>query len=92
MRRAERAVYLLVGCAFTPFAKTLFDGFPSHALRELPIIMALTIVGVVSNVSSLQRFAALAQALRVRALVPTPRPERTTPVVGRTNSSTGLVE
>jgi len=90
MRRAERAVYLLVGSGFTPVAKALFDGFPSHALRELPIIMALTVVGVVSNVSALQRFAALAQALRVRALAPTPRPERATSVVGTTDP--GLVE
>jgi len=96
MRRAERAVYLLVGAGFTPLAKTLFAGFPSHALRELPIIMALTVVGVVSNVSALQRFAALAQALKVRALAPSPLPDRTTPVippgVGATDPSTGLVK
>jgi CDP-diacylglycerol--glycerol-3-phosphate 3-phosphatidyltransferase len=66
MRRAERAVYLLVASGLTPFTKVLFEGSPSHALRELPIILALTIVAVVSNVSAVQRFAALAQALRER--------------------------
>jgi hypothetical protein len=66
MRRAERAVYLLVGSGLTAFTKVLFAGSPSHALRELPIILALTVVAVVSNVSAVQRFAALAQALRER--------------------------
>jgi phosphatidylglycerophosphate synthase len=70
MRRAERAVYLLVASGLTGFSKVLFAESPSHALRELPIILAITMVGVVANVSAVQRFAAIAQALRARV----PRP------------------
>jgi CDP-diacylglycerol--glycerol-3-phosphate 3-phosphatidyltransferase len=73
MRRAERAVYLLVASGLTAFSKVLFAGSPSHALRELPIILALTIVAVVSNLSAVQRFAAIAQSLRARAPAPPPR-------------------
>jgi CDP-diacylglycerol--glycerol-3-phosphate 3-phosphatidyltransferase len=74
MRRAERAVYLLVGSGLTAFSKVLFVDSPSHALRELPIILALTVVAVVSNVSAVQRFAALAQALRDRGRQSGPPP------------------
>jgi hypothetical protein len=47
-------------------ASTLFAGSPSLALRELPIILTLTIVAVVSNISVLQRLGAIAAALRER--------------------------
>jgi CDP-diacylglycerol--glycerol-3-phosphate 3-phosphatidyltransferase len=67
MRRAERAVYLLVAAGLTPFCKALFAHSPSHALRELPIILAITIVAVVANLSAVQRLGAIGQALRARA-------------------------
>lgn len=66
MRRTERAVYLLVGAGLTAFTRVAFAGFPSHALRELPILVALSLVTVVTNVSAIQRFAAIAVALRQR--------------------------
>jgi CDP-diacylglycerol--glycerol-3-phosphate 3-phosphatidyltransferase len=66
MRRAERAVYLLVASGLTPFTRAAFDGSPSHALRELPIMFALSLVAVVTNVTVVQRFSALAAALRAR--------------------------
>ena len=66
MRRGERAAYLITGSAFTPVASTLFAGSPSLALRELPIILTLTIVAVVSNISVLQRLSAIAASLRAR--------------------------
>jgi CDP-diacylglycerol---glycerol-3-phosphate 3-phosphatidyltransferase len=66
MRRGERGAYLIFGSAFTPVASTLFAGSPSLALRELPIILTLTIVAVVSNISVVQRLAAVAAALRAR--------------------------
>jgi phosphatidylglycerophosphate synthase len=69
MRRAERAVYLLFGMGLTPITRFFFAGLPSHALRELPIIVALSLVAVVTNVSTVQRFAAVGRALRAR---PTP--------------------
>ena len=66
MRRAERAVYLLVGAGLTPFSRTLFADTPSHTLREFPIIFALALVAVVTNVSVVQRFGAIAEALRAK--------------------------
>ena len=64
MRRGERAAYLIFGAAFTPFAKVVFANSPSLALHELPIILALTIVAVVSNISVVQRFGAIIDLLR----------------------------
>ena len=66
MRRAERGTYLMAGSAFTPIASTLFANSPSLALRELPIILSLTIVAVVANISVVQRLAAIAAMLRAR--------------------------
>jgi CDP-diacylglycerol--glycerol-3-phosphate 3-phosphatidyltransferase len=66
MRRAERAVYLLVASGLTGVSKVVFAESPSHALRELPIILAITMVAVISNISAVQRFAVIAQALRDR--------------------------
>ncbi|HXU64308.1 MAG TPA: CDP-alcohol phosphatidyltransferase family protein [Polyangia bacterium] len=66
MRRGERAAYLLTGSSLTPICSTLFAGSPSLALRELPIILALTIVAVVANISVVQRLSAVAAALRAR--------------------------
>jgi len=66
MRRAERGTYLMAGSAFTPIATTLFANSPSLALRELPILLSLTIVAVVANISVVQRLAAIAAILRAR--------------------------
>jgi phosphatidylglycerophosphate synthase len=66
MRRAERCVYLLVASGLTSFSKVIFADSPSHALRELPIILAVTIVAVVANVSTVQRMSAVAASLRAR--------------------------
>jgi phosphatidylglycerophosphate synthase len=66
MRRAERAVYLLTASALTAVTKVLFASSPSHALRELPLLVALALVAVVTNVSAVQRFAVIAGALRSR--------------------------
>jgi CDP-diacylglycerol--glycerol-3-phosphate 3-phosphatidyltransferase len=66
MRRAERAVYLLVAAGLTPFSRVLFANTPSHALRELPMVFVLILVALMTNVSVVQRFAAIAAALRAR--------------------------
>ncbi len=66
MRRGERAAYLIFGAAFTPLSKALFANSPSLAVHELPIILTLTIVAVVSNISVLQRLAAIIEALRTK--------------------------
>jgi CDP-diacylglycerol---glycerol-3-phosphate 3-phosphatidyltransferase len=66
MRRGERATYLIVGAAFTPVSHALFTGAPSLALRELPIILATTIIAVVANISVLHRLSTIIAALRAR--------------------------
>ena len=70
MRRAERTVYLLVGSGITSIWKVFFGDSASHLLHELPIILAVTVVGIVSNVSVVQRCALIIQALRERAATP----------------------
>jgi CDP-diacylglycerol--glycerol-3-phosphate 3-phosphatidyltransferase len=55
MRHGERVAYLLVTSALTPLV-----------LRELPIVLALTLVAIAANVSVVQRFAAIIAALRAR--------------------------
>ena len=66
MRRGERAAYLIFGCAFTPVTQALFGSSPSLALRELPIILGMTIVAVVGNISVVQRLIAVTAMLRAR--------------------------
>jgi CDP-diacylglycerol--glycerol-3-phosphate 3-phosphatidyltransferase len=66
MRRGERAAYLLAGATFTPITSALFAHSPSLALREAPILLALSIVAVVSNISVVQRLFAIAALLRAQ--------------------------
>jgi CDP-diacylglycerol--glycerol-3-phosphate 3-phosphatidyltransferase len=66
MRRAERAVYLLAAAGLTAVTRVAFAASPSHALRELPILGALLLVAVVTNLSAVQRFASIAATLRAR--------------------------
>lgn len=66
MRRGERAVYLNVGAAVTAITLVAFADSPSLLLRGLPIVLAVGIVGIATNVSGLQRVAAVRQALRER--------------------------
>jgi len=70
MRRGERAAYLIFGAAFTPVAKALFANSASLALHECPIILAVTIVAVVSNISVVQRFSAINDLLRAKEKAP----------------------
>jgi CDP-diacylglycerol---glycerol-3-phosphate 3-phosphatidyltransferase len=66
MRRGERGAYLMTGAAFTPLASALFARSPSLALREAPILLALSVVAVVANISVVQRLLAIATLLRER--------------------------
>jgi len=68
MRRGEPAAYLIFGAAFTPVAKALCANSASLALNELPIILTLSIVAVVSNISVLQRFSAINDLLRAKEM------------------------
>ena len=82
MRRSERAVYLIVASALTAITKVIFVDVQSVSVRELPIMLALTIVGAVANVSVVQRLGSIMQAIRTRAAdaaVPPPPPEGIVP-------------
>lgn len=67
MRRAERAIYLLAALGLTPVTRTCFANVPSQALREAPMLLALILVAVFTNLGSLQRFAIIAGERRTRA-------------------------
>ena len=68
MRRAERALYLTLGAALSavtvPFLETAHREFSIPI--GYPMIMALGLVAVVANVSSIERFWSIAEAIRVR--------------------------
>jgi CDP-diacylglycerol--glycerol-3-phosphate 3-phosphatidyltransferase len=91
MRRSERAVYLLVAAGLTSITKVIFADIPSISLRELPIILAITIVAGVANVSVVQRLGAIIQAIRARELTPPPLDEADSDgiVTNRENPITG---
>ncbi|HXU02258.1 MAG TPA: CDP-alcohol phosphatidyltransferase family protein [Polyangia bacterium] len=92
MRRGERAAYLIFGSAFTPVAKAVFANSPSLAVHELPIILALTIVAVVSNISVLQRLSAVIDALRAKEKASAEAaPETPEPMGSKPDPSAGQV-
>jgi CDP-diacylglycerol--glycerol-3-phosphate 3-phosphatidyltransferase len=70
MRRAERAVYLIHGCAFTPVAGLFWPSITGdlqlRLSREFPIEAAIFVVALVTNVSSVRRFIRIADSLRAR--------------------------
>jgi phosphatidylglycerophosphate synthase len=91
MRRGERAVYLNLGAAFTPVASTLFANSPAIALRECPIILAVTIVAVVSNISVVQRLGAVIEMLRAKEKAPPAGDETSEPIGSKPDPSAGPV-
>jgi CDP-diacylglycerol---glycerol-3-phosphate 3-phosphatidyltransferase len=70
MRRAERGVYLVVGCWLAPLWDLIVTGAPSVASlslgRELPIELALLVVAVVANVSAVRRMLRVAELIRAK--------------------------
>jgi CDP-diacylglycerol---glycerol-3-phosphate 3-phosphatidyltransferase len=90
MRRGERAAYLIFGAAFTPVSKALFANSASLALHECPIILTVTIIAVVSNISVVQRFGAIIEALRAKDKASAaPAPETDAPLGSKPDTSTG---
>jgi CDP-diacylglycerol--glycerol-3-phosphate 3-phosphatidyltransferase len=69
MRRQERAVYLILGTALVPLAAVAADsaGLPPWFAR-LPLYVALSLVGLVGNVSAVRRLRAVAVSLRAPLL------------------------
>jgi CDP-diacylglycerol--glycerol-3-phosphate 3-phosphatidyltransferase len=65
MRRQERALYLILGAALVPPAALAVGraGLPTWA-GELPLYLALALVGFVGNVSAVRRLRAVAWAVR----------------------------
>ncbi|MDX2021807.1 MAG: CDP-alcohol phosphatidyltransferase family protein [Deltaproteobacteria bacterium] len=59
MRRPERAVYLMSGCAFTPLWALLMPSAAHPALRFLPVVVAMALIGVIATWSALARLHAL---------------------------------
>jgi hypothetical protein len=72
MRRAERGVYVIFGCALVPLWQLVVPGSPSAygvALgRELPVELAVTIVGLVANISAIRRMLRIAERIRAKKL------------------------
>lgn len=64
MRRNERATYLLVGSGLTPFSNALW---PSASLlqRDAPILIAIVLIALISNLSTFRRVSLIRNALRV---------------------------
>jgi len=94
MRRAERAAYIIAGSAFTPVFATLFSTSPSLALKELPIILALSIIAVVSNLSVVQRLVAIVEAVRAKESAsanPVAPFEPEAPIVGERDTPVGQI-
>lgn len=66
MRRPERTAYLVAGLVFSPLSIRYVEVNFTHPGRGLPIVFALAVIALVSNVSAIRRLAAVAQAVRAR--------------------------
>jgi len=79
MRRHERAAYLLAGSGIASITIALFE--PQRFLKPIgvPMVLALAIVALVSNVSAARRFAATARAVRARELAKAQAPKSVPP-------------
>ena len=63
MRRAGRAICMVVGTALVPVSSVLVDRgyFPAWS-RQAPIVIALALVAVIANVSAVMRLRAIGRA------------------------------
>jgi CDP-diacylglycerol--glycerol-3-phosphate 3-phosphatidyltransferase len=70
MRRPERAVYLIHGCAYVPIAGLFWPSITGSVQwrlsREFPIEAAIVVVAAVTNISSVRRLLRIADSLRAR--------------------------
>jgi phosphatidylglycerophosphate synthase len=65
MRRHERAVFLIAGCAFSPFAPASVS-IAGIVLPTPTLIFALTLIAVAGNLSAITRLIEAARRLRAR--------------------------
>ena len=70
MRRSERATYLFVGAGLTPFSMLLTSESSPIYAREAPMIVALVLIAVIANLSSLVRVSSIRRSLRELELAP----------------------
>jgi phosphatidylglycerophosphate synthase len=67
MRRPERAVYLTLGAVLSAFTIPWLETHPEFSIAiGYPMVMALGLVAVIANVSSIKRLWSIAKAIRVR--------------------------
>ncbi|MGK5084215.1 CDP-alcohol phosphatidyltransferase family protein [Bdellovibrionota bacterium FG-1] len=67
MRRPERAVYLLLGAVLSPMTITWFERTREFVVPIAhPMVVALGVIAVLANVSAVERFMAVAKAVRAR--------------------------
>ena len=67
MRRPERALYLIVGAALSPVTIPIFENERTWGIAiGHPMVFALSLVAVMSNVSAVERLYAIAKAMRRR--------------------------
>jgi CDP-diacylglycerol--glycerol-3-phosphate 3-phosphatidyltransferase len=67
MRRPERAVYLTLGAALSTVTIPWLETHREDSIAiAYPMVVALGLVAVVANVSSIERFWSIAKAIRVR--------------------------
>lgn len=65
MRRPERAVYLTLGAVLSPISITLFESLHLYSIPVgYPMVMAVGLVAVLSNVSAAERMYAISQEIR----------------------------
>ncbi len=69
MRRAERAVYLTLGAAFTPFFAHFAAGRAAW-VAQAPMLLVLVVVAVMANWAAVYRLAALVRALEAKRTPP----------------------
>lgn len=70
MRRAERSVYIILGCAFAPPVALLLSPSPRGAMvplgPEITVELAMLIVAVVANISAVRRLRRIAEDVRAK--------------------------
>lgn len=67
MRRPERALYLTLGAVLSPLSIQLYELDRAYPMAMgYPMVLALFVVAVLSNISACDRLIALAQQIRVR--------------------------
>jgi len=67
MRRPERALYLTLGAALSPVTIPWLERYRDFSIPiGHPMVMAVCLVAIVANVSAVERFWAIAKAIRLR--------------------------